>query len=100
MFAEAATRLDAARLLAYRPLWLRDQGLPHTKESSMCKWFGAEVATQVIRDLMLIAGPERYTEETPLLRHLMDTLGSEIFEGAPQIQKRIIARELLGKESV
>lgn len=94
--AEAATLIDAAKFLSYRALWLREQGLPHSKESAMAKWYSTEVAARTIRDMVTLRGIDGYSD-SPLRRRLMDAIGFEIFEGPPQIQKTIIARELVGR---
>ncbi len=89
-------RIKAGRLLAYKTLWLRDQGLLHTKESAMCKWFCTEVAVHAIHDLLILFGHRGFSEDSPLEQRLGDVIGFEIAEGTPQIQRLIIARELLG----
>jgi cyclohexanecarboxyl-CoA dehydrogenase len=96
--AEHATLIEAARLLCYRALWLRDQGLPHTKESAMAKWFAPQVAVHAIHDALLIHGHVGYSEEYPLEQRLRDVIGWEIGDGTAEIMKVIISRELLGRE--
>lgn len=96
--AEAHTRLEMARWLCYRALWLRDQGLPHTKEAAMCKWIGPAWAAQIIHECLLLNGHYGYTKEMPVEQRLRDVIGLEIGDGTAQIQKIIIARELLGKQ--
>lgn len=98
--AESATLLEAARWLAYRVLWLKDQGLPNTKEAAMCKWWGPKVAVQVIHDALLIHGHLGYSDEYPIQRMLRDAIGFEIADGTAEIMKIIIARELMGKVAV
>lgn len=96
--AEDATRIEAARLLCYKALWLRDQGLPHTKEAAMCKWYAPEIALQAIHNALIIHGNYGYSEEFPIEQRLRDVISTEIMDGTPEIQKLIISRELLGKE--
>lgn len=96
--AEDMTLLEAARLLCYRALWLRDQGISHAKESAMCKWFAPEVAVRVCHNALLIHGHIGYSEEYPVEQRLRDAIGLEIADGTAQIMKTIIARELLGRE--
>lgn len=98
--AEDYTLVEAARLLCYRALWLRDQGLPHSKESAMCKWYGPKVAVRTIHDALLIHGHVGYSEEYPLQQRLKDAIGFEIADGTAEIMKLIVVRELLGKEYV
>ena len=96
--AEAATHIEAARLLCYRTLWLRDQELPHTKEAAMCKWFAPKVAVDTIHNSLLIHGHIGYSEEYPVEQRLRDAIGFEMADGTAEIMKLIIVRELLGRE--
>lgn len=96
--AEAATMIEAARLLCYRALWLMDQGLPHTKETAMCKWLAPKVAWDVIHDCLIIHGQVGYSEELPLEQRLRDIMGWEIGDGTAEIMKVVISRELMGRE--
>lgn len=96
--AEAATMIEGARLLAYRALWLRDQGIRHTKEAAMCKFWCPQLAAHVVHDCLLIFGHVGYTEECPIEQRLRDVIGFEIADGTADIQKLIIARELMGRE--
>lgn len=97
--AEYHTRLEMARWLCYRTLWLRDQGLLHTKEASMCKWIGPSVAVKAIHECLLLNGHYAYTKEMPIEQRLRDVIGLEIGDGTAQTQKIVIARELIGKIS-
>jgi|YelNatPaOPRAMG01_1025707.scaffolds.fasta_scaffold22593_5 cyclohexanecarboxyl-CoA dehydrogenase len=98
--AEHATLIEAARLLCYRTLSLKDQGLKHTKESAMCKWWCPEVAFNAIHDCVLIHGHIGYSEEYPLEQRLRDALGFEFADGTAEIMKIIIAREIMGRVAV
>lgn len=95
---EWMTRVEAARWLCYRTLWLRDQGLPHTKEAAMCKWLCPEIAVAAIHECLLIHGHYGYTREFPLEQRLRDVIGLQIGDGTAQVQKIIIAREIFGRE--
>lgn len=95
---EWLTRVEATRWLCYRTLWLRDQGLPHTKEAAMCKWLGPEIAAAAIHDCLLIHGHYGYTREFPVEQRLRDVIGLQIGDGTAQVQKIIIAREVFGRE--
>lgn len=97
--AEWHTRLEMARWLCYRTLWLRDHGLPHTKEASMCKWIGPQTAVQTIHECLLLNGHYAYTKEMPIEQRLRDVIGLEIGDGTAQTQKIVIAKELIGKIS-
>lgn len=97
--AEAATEIEAARLLCYRTLWLRARGLPHTKEAAMCKWFGVKAAERAAYDAMRIHGHVGYSAEYPLEQRLRDIMGLSFgADGTPEILKIVISREILGRE--
>ena len=98
--AEGATLFEAARWLCYRTLWLRDRGLPHTKEASMCKWWIPKICADVIHRCLLLHGHYGYTDELPLEQRLRDVIGWQIGDGSEEIQKLIIARELMGREAL
>jgi cyclohexanecarboxyl-CoA dehydrogenase len=96
--AEHATMLEAARWLCYRTLWLRDQGLPHSKEAAMVKWWGPKVAVAAIHECLLLHGHYGYTQDLPLEQRLRDVIGLEIGDGTAQVSKIVIARELFGRD--
>ena len=96
--AEAAAQLEAVRLLCYKVLWLRDQGLPHTKEAAMAKWLGPKVAVEVIHQMLLLHGHAGYSDDYPHGQRLRDTIGHQIGDGTGEVMKMIIARELIGRE--
>jgi cyclohexanecarboxyl-CoA dehydrogenase len=96
--AEHATMLEAARWLCYRALWLRDQGLPHSKEAAMVKWWGPKVAVDAIHECLLLHGHYGYTQDLPHEQRLRDVIGLEIGDGTAQVSKIVIARELFGRE--
>ena len=98
--AEFDTQLLAAQLLAYKTLWLRDQGRPHTKEAAMLKWWGPKLAYDAIHQCLLTHGHMGYTKELPHQQRLRDVLGLQIGDGTAQIQKMIIARETVGRVAV
>jgi cyclohexanecarboxyl-CoA dehydrogenase len=98
--AEAATHIDAARWLCYRALWLADRGLPHTKESAMVKWWGPKLSVETIHQCLLLHGHYGYTDELPFEQRLRDVIGLELGDGTAQIMKVIVARELMGRESL
>ena len=98
--AEAATLIEAARWLAYRAAWLCDRGLPHTKEASMCKFWIPKICSDIIHRCLLFHGHYGYTDELPLEQRLRDVIGWQIGDGSEEIQKIIIARELMGRESL
>jgi len=95
MLADAATDLDAARLLTHRAAWLADEGRRFSAEASMAKLFASEIATRVCNDAMQIHGGYGYTREFDIERHLRDVKLCEIGEGTSQIQRMVIAKHLL-----
>jgi cyclohexanecarboxyl-CoA dehydrogenase len=98
--AEAATHLEACRWLCYRALWLADQGRPHTKESAMTKWWGPRLSVDTIHQCLLLHGHYGYTDELPFEQRMRDVIGLEIGDGAAEVMKMVVARELLGRESL
>jgi butyryl-CoA dehydrogenase len=93
--ARARTDLDAARMLALRAAWLRDRGCPFTREASMAKLFASEAATRVCNNSMQIHGGYGYTREFDIERHLRDVKLCEIGEGTSQVQRMVIAKNLI-----
>ncbi|HEV8439280.1 MAG TPA: acyl-CoA dehydrogenase family protein [Methylomirabilota bacterium] len=98
--AEAATHIDACRWLCYRALWLADRGEPHTKESAMVKWWGPKLSVETIHQCLLLHGHYGYTDELPFEQRLRDVIGLELGDGTAQIMKVIVARELMGRETL
>ncbi len=98
--AEAATHVDAARLLSYRALWLADRKLPYTKESAMVKWWAPKLSVQTIHQCLLLHGHYGYTDELPFEQRMRDVIGLEIGDGTAEVMKVIVARELMGRESL
>ncbi|HEY1088411.1 MAG TPA: acyl-CoA dehydrogenase family protein, partial [Archangium sp.] len=95
MLADMQTELDAARLLVYRSAALADAGKPYTREASIGKLFASEAATRACNKAVQIHGGYGYTREFPVERYLRDAKLCEIGEGTSEIQRTIIARELL-----
>ena len=98
--AEHLTRLEAARWLCYRALWLRDAGQPHTTEAAMCKWWCVTTAVDAIHAAMLVHGHSGYTSDLPHEQRMRDVIGMEWGDGTAQIQKLVIARSLIGRDAV
>jgi hypothetical protein len=96
--ADMATAIDAARLLTYRAAVLADQGTLFTKEASMAKVYSAEAAVAAATQAIQIHGGYGYTVEYPVERYLRDAKLCEIGEGTSEIQRLIIAREIVGRE--
>jgi butyryl-CoA dehydrogenase len=95
MIADMATQIDAARLMVYRAAWLKDQGKPYTTEAAMAKLFASEVSRQVTNDAVQVHGGYGYVAEYNVERYLRDAKLTEIGEGTSQIQRMVIARNLL-----
>ena len=98
--AEHVTHLEAIKALAFRVLAMSDKGIEHTRESAMVKWWAPRACVEAIQDCIVLHGHTGYSEDYPLQQLLRDVAGFEIAEGPPQIQKMIIARELIGRESL
>jgi cyclohexanecarboxyl-CoA dehydrogenase len=98
--AEAETLLEAARLVCYKTLWMKDQGLRHSKEGAMCKWWAPEVAFEVVRKCLTIHGHYGYTADLPFEQRLRDILGWQIGDGTAEVSKLLIARAMMGKDAV
>jgi alkylation response protein AidB-like acyl-CoA dehydrogenase len=96
--ADMAADVEAARLLVYRAAWLKQQGLPTTKETSIAKLFATEAAVKAASDAVLIHGGRGYSNLYPVERHYRDIKGLQIYEGTSHIQRIVIARDLLGRE--
>jgi cyclohexanecarboxyl-CoA dehydrogenase len=95
--ADGATLIDAARLLCYRALRLRDAGLPHSKESAMAKSFGVQSVVKVLHDMLLIHGWQGYSKKMLCEQRLRDAIGLKLGDGTNEILKLVIARHMLGR---
>lgn len=96
--ADMHTEIEAARLLVYKAAWMKDQGLPTTRETSTAKLYATEMACRVAGEAVLLHGGRGYSNEYPVERLYRDIKGLQIYEGSSHIQRIVIARELLGKE--
>jgi butyryl-CoA dehydrogenase len=95
MIADNYTRLDAARLLLLRAAYLKDQGKYYAKEASMGKVYATEAANKACYDAIQMLGGYGYTNDYPVERFYRDVRVTTIYEGTSEIQRLIIARELL-----
>ncbi|MFQ6106030.1 MAG: acyl-CoA dehydrogenase [Thermoplasmata archaeon] len=95
MLADMAMEIDAARLLVYRAAYLKDQGKRYKKEASMCKLFASEVGMRTATKAIQIHGGYGYTKDYPVERMFRDVKLTEIGEGTSEIQRMVIAREIL-----
>jgi len=92
--AEAETSYQAARMLCLRTLWLKDQGLPHTAEAAMCKWWAPKLTCEIVQQCLLTHGHGGYGGDYPFGQRYRDVLGLQIGDGTAQIMKMIIARQM------
>ena len=94
MIADAATQIDAARLMVYRAAWVKQSGRRYTTEASMAKLFAAEVAEKVCFHAIQIHGGYGYSAEFPVERIYRDQRLMTIGEGTSEIQRMVIARTM------
>jgi hypothetical protein len=94
--ADMATKVEAARLLTRQAAALRDRGREHKVESSMAKLFASEIAVEAALDAIQIHGGYGYVKEYPVERYLRDSKLGTIGEGTSEVQRLVIAREILG----
>ncbi len=97
--ADMATEIDAARLLVYRAADLKERGQKSTKEASMAKLFASELAVRAALEAVQIHGGYGYMTEYPVERILRDSKITTLYEGTSEIQRLVIARELLANDS-
>jgi butyryl-CoA dehydrogenase len=97
MIAEMATEIEAARLLIYQAAMLKDHDMPYTKESAMAKYYASHIGVKATDMAITIHGMFGLTKAYPVERFMRDEKLMEIGEGTSEIQKIVIAREILGK---
>jgi butyryl-CoA dehydrogenase len=95
MLADMATQIDAARLLAWRAAKMKDAGVRHSSESAQAKLYASEMATRVTHKAIQVHGGYGYSTEFPVERHYRDARITEIYEGTSEIQRMVIAGNLL-----
>ncbi len=95
--ADMATKTEAARNLTYKAAWNVDQGNDITKLASMAKEYASRIAVDVADEAVQIHGGAGYVNDFPVERLYRDAKITQIYEGTSEIQKNIIAREMLGK---
>jgi butyryl-CoA dehydrogenase len=93
--ADMQTRTDAARLLVYRAAFRKDNGLPYSKEAAMAKLYAAETSMWVTTKAVQLHGGYGYTREYPVERMMRDAKITEIYEGTSEVQKMVIAGNIL-----
>ncbi|MFQ5838906.1 MAG: acyl-CoA dehydrogenase [Thermoplasmata archaeon] len=97
MLADMATQIEAARLLVYRAAYLKDKGLHYKKEASMAKLYASEAAMRIATKAIQIHGGYGFIKDYPVERMFRDAKLCEIGEGTSEIQRLVIAREILGE---
>ena len=95
MLADMAKDIEASRLLTQQSAWMIDQGMRASKQSSMAKCFATDTAMKATTDAVQIFGGNGYTKEYPVEKLMRDAKLMQIYEGTNQIQRVVIARELL-----
>ena len=95
MLADMATQIEAARLLVYQAAYLKDEKQPYSKQSAMAKLFASETAMAVTTKAVQIFGGYGYTREYPVERMMRDAKITEIYEGTSEIQRVVIAANIL-----
>jgi butyryl-CoA dehydrogenase len=95
MLSDMATQIDAARLLAWRAAKMKDSKVRHSAESAMAKLYASEMATRVTHKAIQVHGGYGYSTEFPVERHYRDARITEIYEGTSEIQRIVIAANLL-----
>ncbi len=95
MLAEMGTQIEAARLMIYRAAWRKDQGLSMGKEAAMAKMYATEVAEMVTYRAVQILGGAGYMKENDVERYYRDQRICQIYEGTNQIQRWVIAIQLI-----
>lgn len=95
MLADAATQIQAARLLVHYAAWLKDMGRPFSTEASMAKLYATEMAEKVCRDAIQVLGGYGYSREYPVERIYRDARLMTIGEGTSEVQRMVIARRVL-----
>ena len=95
MLADMAKDIEAARLLTLQSAWMVDQGMRASKHSSFAKCFATDVAMRVTTDAVQVFGGNGYTKDYPVEKLMRDAKLMQIYEGTNQVQRLVIARELV-----
>jgi butyryl-CoA dehydrogenase len=98
MLADMATELEAARLLTLRAATLKDAGLRFSQEAAMAKLYASEAANRAATHAIQIHGGYGYTRAFPAERHFRDAKATELYEGTSEIQRLVIAANLLKQD--
>jgi alkylation response protein AidB-like acyl-CoA dehydrogenase len=93
--ADMATEIDAAELLTLRAAWLEDNGKPYEKAAAMAKMYASDVTMRASVEGVQILGGYGYSKEYPMERHMRDAKICQIYEGTNEIQRLVIANNLM-----
>jgi alkylation response protein AidB-like acyl-CoA dehydrogenase len=99
LLADVAVETDAARLLTWRAAALADEGVPHTRESSIAKYYASEASVRAANAAVQVHGGYGYVDEYPVGKYLRDARVTTLYEGTSQVQKLIIGRALTGESA-
>jgi len=97
---DSLAKIEAAKLLCYKALWLRDHGIKHTRETAMAKSLCPAIGIEACNNAMLTFGHVGYSSDYPVEQRLRDAYGYQFADGTADIQRTILVRELFGKEYV
>ncbi|MGV9711007.1 acyl-CoA dehydrogenase family protein [Gordonia sp. NPDC003424] len=95
---EHLTYVAGARHLCYEALWRKDQGLDHTAQAAMVKWWATKAAVEAIHQALLTFGHAAWSADNPQAQRLRDAMGFEIADGTAQIAKLVVARSVFGRQ--
>ncbi len=99
MLADMAIQVEAAKLLTYQAAWMLEKNLDNTKQASFAKAFAADACMQIATDAVQILGGYGYSREFPVEKIFRDAKLLQIYEGTSQIQRLVIAKEILSEEN-
>jgi acyl-CoA dehydrogenase len=97
LLADMAKDIEASRLLTWQSAWMVDKGIRASKYSSIAKCFATDAAMKITTDAVQVFGGNGYTREYPVEKLMRDAKLMQIYEGTNQIQRLVIARELLSE---
>jgi len=95
---DSLAKIEAAKLLCYKALWLKDQGRKATKETAMAKSICPTIGIEACNNAMLTLGHVGYSSDYPVEQRLRDALGYQFADGTADIQRIVMVREFIGKE--
>lgn len=96
---EHQTMLRGARLLALEALWRKDNGLEHSAEAGMAKWWAPKAAMDAAHQALLTFGQHAWSEDSPMGQRMRDVIGLQIGDGTAQVSKLVAARAILGRDA-